>query len=263
MTAKQRHELRRRSFDETAGLYEKFRPGYPEALFDDIERLSGIRPGGRILEIGPGTGQATLPLARRGFSILGLELSAKMARRCRRNLRGFGRVEIVNAAFEKWQVEPEGFELVLAASAFHWIAAPVGFGRSARALVPGGQLCLIWNFREAPDTPLFNALREAYRKRGLGHADPRPPEERIEIQRRKIAGSGRFGPVRVMRYPWQEEYTADEYLGLQRTMSDHAVMDRAVRRGLFRDIRRVIAEHGGRLVRPMVATLFLAPKRGV
>ena len=45
-------EQRSRTFDEVADLYDRFRPGYPAALADDVIRLSGIPAGGRILEIG-------------------------------------------------------------------------------------------------------------------------------------------------------------------------------------------------------------------
>ncbi len=56
----------RATFDRAALLYDEARPGYPEALFDDVVSLSRLPPGGRILEIGCGTGQATLPFACRG-----------------------------------------------------------------------------------------------------------------------------------------------------------------------------------------------------
>jgi len=242
-------------------LYDRVRPGYPEKLFDDLVRLSGIPKHGRILEIGPGTGQATLPLARRGFSVLGLELGKSMARRCRENLRAFPKVEIRNLAFEGWESEPGAFDLVLAATAFHWIPARIAFPRCARALNPKGSLALVWNFREIPDTPLHLELRDIYRRYIPDWAGQRTPEERIERQRKKIVGSGRFGPVTILRYPWQSEYSADDYIGLLRTMSDHAILAPEIRRRLFRAVRRLIVQHGGTFVRPLVATLFLASKR--
>ena len=69
----------RATYDEVALLYDQARPGYPEALFDDVVSLSGIPPGGRILEIGCGTGQATVPLAQRGYPILCIELGENLA----------------------------------------------------------------------------------------------------------------------------------------------------------------------------------------
>jgi SAM-dependent methyltransferase len=253
--------LRKRSFDAVARLYDRVRPGYPEMLFDDVVRLSGIPEGGRILEIGPGTGQATLPLARRGFSILGLELGASMARVCRENCREFPNVEIRNLAFEDWDAEEGTFDMILAATAFHWIPYKVAYPLCAGALKPTGSLALLWNFADMPDTRFYHDLTGIYRRIFPGMRLSARPELRIERQRKKIVSSGRFGPVTVLRYPWQSEYTADSYIGLLKTMSDHAILAPPVRRGLFRAIRRLINDNGGTLIRPVVAALFLAPKR--
>jgi SAM-dependent methyltransferase len=71
---REHRERLRATFDQAAGLYGRARPGYPPALFDDLADLTGIRPGSRVLEIGPGTGQATLPLAERGGRVVAVEL---------------------------------------------------------------------------------------------------------------------------------------------------------------------------------------------
>jgi SAM-dependent methyltransferase len=59
----------RETFAEAAELYDRARPGYSAALFSDLAELACIGPGCRVLEIGCGTGQATLPLAERGCEI--------------------------------------------------------------------------------------------------------------------------------------------------------------------------------------------------
>ena len=253
--------LRKRSFDAVAHLYDRTRPGYPEPLFDDLARRSDIPKDGRILEIGPGTGQATLPLARRGFSILGLELGASMARLCRSNCREFPKVEIRNTAFEDWKPEEGAFDMVLAATAFHWIPYKVAYPRCARALKPTGSLALLWNFADVTETEFFNDLHAIYRRIAPHMHLSLPPELRIERQRKKIVSSGLFGPVTVLRYPWQSEYTSDRYIGLLKTMSDHAILAPAVRNSLFRAIRKLINDNGGTFIRPVVAALFLAPRR--
>jgi len=73
MTADNRIRLRA-GFDRVAPLYDRIRPAYPPALFDDLAELAGIGPGCRVLEIGCGTGQATVELARRGCDVLAIEL---------------------------------------------------------------------------------------------------------------------------------------------------------------------------------------------
>jgi SAM-dependent methyltransferase len=259
-TAK-RTELRKRSFDQRARLYDRARPSYPEELFDDLVRLSGLAPDARILEIGPGTGQATLPLARRGFAILGLELGKHMADLARRNLRQYPKVEIRNVAFEDWTPEPETFDLVLAATAFHWIPGRIAWPRCAKILRPGGQLALLWNFPDNPAHGIHEELRAVYQRLWPEHKPYAPPAARIERQSRKVVSSGRFGPVLVRRYPWQRESTTQEYIDQLRTQSNHAILAPECRAKLFRAIRGVIDRHGGRITRPVVAVLFLAPKR--
>jgi hypothetical protein len=111
------------------------------------------------------------------------------------------------------------------------------------------------------ETGFYKELQDVYNRIVPRMRLSLPPELRIERQRKKIVGSGLFGPVTVLRYPWQNEYTADRYIGLLKTMSDHAILAPQVRRDLFRAIRRLIADNGGTFIRPVVAALFLAPKR--
>src|SRR5919199_6293135 len=97
---KPNNELLRTSFDEVALLYDQVRPGYPERLFDDVVALSGIPPQGRILEIGCGTGQATLPFARRGYQIQCVELGASMAAGSSPKPVGYSGVGFLGGALE-------------------------------------------------------------------------------------------------------------------------------------------------------------------
>ena len=90
----------RTTFNQVALLYDRVRPGYPEALFDDVVSLSEITPDGRILEIGCGTGQATVPFAHRGYCILCIELGDNLATVAQKNLAAYPQVEVRNIAFE-------------------------------------------------------------------------------------------------------------------------------------------------------------------
>src|ERR687889_1191732 len=95
----------RTTFDEAAAIYDEVRPGYPEDLFDDVVSLSKIPARGRILEIGCGTGQATVPFARRGYHILCIELGENLAAVARRNLKGYPQAEVRVGAFEEWPMQ--------------------------------------------------------------------------------------------------------------------------------------------------------------
>jgi protein-L-isoaspartate O-methyltransferase len=88
-------------FDEVAELYDAIRPRYPEALFARLISVSRLDPNAHLLEIAPGTGQATLSLAKRGYRITGVELGKQMAPIARNRLRTYPRVDIVNAPSKK------------------------------------------------------------------------------------------------------------------------------------------------------------------
>src|SRR6266851_9377156 len=91
-------ERLRHTFNRAAEIYDRVRPDYPEALFDELVALAGLAPGDHLVEVGCATGKATRPLARRGFRITCVELGAA----ARRNLAGF-QVEVVEGRFEEWR----------------------------------------------------------------------------------------------------------------------------------------------------------------
>jgi SAM-dependent methyltransferase len=257
-----RRELRRQSFDAQAELYDRARPAYPEPLFDDLVELSGIPAGGRILEIGPGTGRATLPLARRGFSILGLEPGAALAAVAARKLAGFPDVEVRNLAFEDWPVEPGRFDLVLAAESFHWLRPLAGLSGSALALKPGGSLALVAGYEEPGPEPIRAGLDRVYRELAPRIVEePLPPAERIRRQAESITGSGHFAAAVVRQYPRVLTSTADEYVDLLRTRSNHALLEPATQQRLYAAIRELIGSLGGSITRRLIAVLFLARPR--
>jgi protein-L-isoaspartate O-methyltransferase len=100
-TSDQREALRA-TFDQHAEAYDRSRPVAPDDVFDEALRLTSLAPGSIVLEIGPGTGQATRQLAARGLQVVAVELGPQLAERARANLAGFPHVDIVTASFETW-----------------------------------------------------------------------------------------------------------------------------------------------------------------
>ncbi|HRC76382.1 MAG TPA: class I SAM-dependent methyltransferase [Kouleothrix sp.] len=262
-TEARRRQLRA-TFDEDALLYDQARPGYPPAMLDDIVALSGMPPGGHILEIGPGTGQVTLPWARRGYRVTAIELGASMAAVARQKLAGFAGVEIVTGTFESWPLAPGTFDLVFSATAFHWIEPAVRYRKSAEVLAPGGTLALCWNKHvDVPDSGgFFEATEPFYQEAFPGHVyhgARMPPEDQPAPEQIEIEESGLFGPVAARRYIWQQAYDVESYIALLSTYSDHRSLPPDRRARLFEQIAGLMrADYGGRIVKGYLTALFCA-----
>ncbi|MFW6690505.1 class I SAM-dependent methyltransferase [Streptomyces sp. MAR4 CNX-425] len=263
MTETERERLRR-TFTEAPELYDRARPGYPPAMYDDLATAApaGLGPGCRVLEIGCGTGQATVPLARRGCRVTAVELGADMARVARRNLAGFPDVTVVNAAFEEWPLPPEPFDVVLAATAFAWVDPAIRVPRSADALRPGGVLATVRTHHVAGGSEEFFAEVQGCYERFDPATPPGlrlRPASAVPEDRDDLAGEERFAAPVFHRYERELPYSTAEYLDLLRTYSGHRALPGPARDGLLGCVRGLIDErHGGRVVKRYLTELRLA-----
>src|SRR5215207_9145809 len=117
----------RATFNQAARDYDAIRPGYPAELFDDIVALAALPVDGRILEVGCGTGQATLPFARRGYAMHCLDIGADLVAVAREHCRPYPNVDFEVVAFEDWEAPAETFDLVMSATAWHWVPPEIGY----------------------------------------------------------------------------------------------------------------------------------------
>jgi SAM-dependent methyltransferase len=241
----------RETFDEAAELYDRARPGYPAALFSDLAQLACTGAGCRVLEIGCGTGQATLPLAERGCEIVCVELGASLAAVARRKLARFGSVRVEVAAFEAWPLPPEPFDTVLAATAFHWLDPAIRLTKAAQALRRGGALATIATHHIAGGDAAFFAEAQACYERWDPATPPGlrlPRADEIPFDSQDLDGSGRFGPATFRRYEWELAYSSAQYLDTLLTYSGHRALAPEARRGLLACIADLIdSGHGGHI----------------
>jgi SAM-dependent methyltransferase len=240
--AVEREQLRA-TFDDAAELYDRARPGYPEALYDDLFALAGLSRGDRVLEIGPGTGKATVPLAERGLDVTAVELGEALAAVARRNLAPYPNARVVLADLDSWEPARAGFDAVVAFTAFHWLDPGTKYDRCARLLRDGGSLAVVETHHVHPEggDPFFDDVQDAYERAGERRADPLRPEDARDL-RAEFGASGRFAEPAVRRYLQHVEYDADAYIDVLNTYSGHIAMDPPVREQLYDDIRRLIGQ---------------------
>jgi SAM-dependent methyltransferase len=264
MPDEERRLERRATFDEVAELYARGRPRYPEVVIDDVVELAGFGPGSRIVEIGCGTGQATIGLAERGLDVTCVELGSRLAKVARRELAHYPSVRVVNADVEHWRPEAAPYDGVAAFLAFHWVDPERRYELAASLLRRDGALAVASVHHVMPPDadPFYFDVQEDYRAVGMAGDKPPPPPEEIVYISGEIDASGLFGPVCVRRREWDVVNTADEHLALINTYSDNLLLPDEQRQELFGRIRRRIdARPGGTVRKSMLAVVQVARLR--
>ena len=194
-----------------------------------------------------------------------VELGPQLAERARRNLAGLP-VEIDVAPFEAWEGEPNSFNLVFAATAWHWLDPKIRYRKAHDLLRPGGHLAFWGALHAFPSgfDPFFSEIQEVYDELGESRPGDWPPPRPDEVRDHaaEIEASGLFERVDVRRYLWESSYTAEQYLALLSTFSGHIAMEPAKRERLYEEIRRRVgAREHPRILRHWHAILHVAKRR--
>jgi SAM-dependent methyltransferase len=255
---------RRLIFGEVAQQYDSHRPTYPDAVADDLVALSAVAPGATVVEVGAGTGKATVLFAARGFAVLAIEPSAEMAAVAARNCAGYPAVRIVETDFERWDPAGERFALIYSAQAWHWVDPLVGYARARAALREGGVLGAFWNRPAWGPSAVRTALAEVYAAlapelssdQTMHPANPQADDE--DGWSDDIARGAGFGAPEWRRYGWTASWTAPAYAGLLGTLSEHRLLDPPRREALLGAVTATIEDHGGILEIPMATVLVFA-----
>ena len=249
------------SFDGVADLYETYRPSYPAELIDEVIILSGIQPGGEILEVGSGTGKATRLFAQRGFSLLCLEPGQNLIDVAKGQLNDYPQVRFERSRFEEWEANQRKFDLLISAQAFHWVPQEVRFVKAASALKPQGHIALFWNMYPG-DESVKRELDEIYRQYAPELVKENIlPEQLIQERAASLQAEKQFEKVIVRSYPWAAQYKTEMYLGLLNTYSDHLRLPEQRRLALLGAIAELIEQHGGLIEKPYLAVLYMAQRK--
>ena len=256
---------RRLRFGEVADLYDEVRPSYPPALVDDVIALAPMSKPRRALEVGAGTGKATVLFAERGVQVHALEPSAPMAALAERNTAHLPGVTIERVEFESWDPHGAGFPLIISAQAWHWISPDVGYAKARTVLVSGGLLAAFWNRSDWDSCPFRDELAAAYRRAipERSGEDPLHPAARTAPDHwdewaSAIDATPGLDAAELRAYRWTRNYSTADYLALLRTHSPNIVLEDAQRDLLLSEVGRVLDDQGGEFTLDYVCWLLLA-----
>ncbi len=210
----------RARFSDVAGDYALYRPTYPSAAVDWIARRSGVPAGGRIVDLGCGTGISARLFAARGFSVTGVDPNEEMLARAR---AAGGGPRYVGGEAARTGLPDASADLATAAQAFHWFDLAATQRELRRLLVPSGRCAAFWNVRAS--TPLFDEYEALLRRLCPEYLRlPRPAGTIAALEALP-------GVSRIERADFTQEQSADReaFFGRVRSSSyvAHGVADRA------------------------------------
>jgi SAM-dependent methyltransferase len=251
-------------FGEVAELYDRVRPSYPSALVDAVIDFTGV-PTPSTIEVGGGTGKATVLFAQRGVKVHVVEPSAEMLAVAGQRLAAFPQVTFDQASFEEWNPRGRTFDLLIAAQAWHWVPPRVRFQRAREVLPAGGTIAIFGNRPLAIPEPMRSALEACYVEHAPELADRRPgalsgtiPADDDADRELAEEMAGLFGPFETRVIGWSAQHRAAEYAELISTFSHHRMLPPQRLGRLLDAVQTTIDANGGVLEHPYAVEAILA-----
>ena len=260
-----------RVFNEVPEVYDRVRPTYPDDLFEDLGAITGVNQRSSILEVGCGTGQATRSLAALGGSVTALEPGEALAALARQKLEAFPNVEIETTTFEQWHDRDRRFDILVAASSWHWVDPSVGWRRAHEVLNPGGWLAVLGNVvvRRPGELEVYAETADLHERFCPG--DPAWGDPPLEDEVRSNTEGwgppnedrdGLFEPTVVRWYPIVQWFDGAGFADLLRSQSLYRKLDADVREPLLDAIAdRIRSRLGDRASRHYVSVLRAGRRR--
>lgn len=255
------------SFDIFADSYHSVRPGYPSSLFDDVRDQCGISESSLLLEIGAGSGIATLELAKFGCHIVAIEPGAQLAAIAKEQTAQFKNVEVVEETFENFQTTDK-FDAILAFTAFHWLSEGDRFQQVLDLLNDSGSLVLVWNSFFQSNSSATVEVNKVY----CEYLPKVYPEEstvadvnkgvltKLNRREQEVISSPLFHPVFLRKYLTTYNYDEQTYPKLLNTFPKIVEVEEEKRLKFLEHISEIIKRHR-KISVPVLTTLIICQKR--
>lgn len=253
------------TFNNTISDYEAARPGYPQELFSDIISYSKINSDSKLLEVGSGTGQATDYFVKNSYHMIGLELGQEQANHLSNKYRNNSNFESVCSSFEDYKSKNDFFDMIISATAFHWIKPEIGYPKAYDMLKQNGTLAIWWQLSSImrQNTEMFRDIREIYHKFAPELDTSKSNKEMDAIHQLRIIQfqtQNLFDKPITKIYKWKDVYSTEKYIKLLNTYSSFQIIDAEKRTFVLESVANYIERKGGKIEVPQVVRLYLSVK---
>ena len=247
----------RKVFDTIPEQFDRYRPRYSAALFDDLIDLAGVGPGASVLEIGPGTGQATEPILDTGCDYHAIDLGEHLYAMMRRKYGSRPNFSIVNGDFITHDFGGARFDMIYSAATIQWIPEAVAFSKTFELLRPGGVLAMMLTVADyrTPNEALYAEIQKVYD----AWFRPETPYTHGAFQYENAVNYG-YVDFERREYRGRRVFTADEYVAFCGTHCDHIVIPEPARTRLYDGLRAAVLAAGDRIAFDDTYVLYLARK---
>lgn len=262
--------------------YDAGRPDYPDRVYEILVDRCGLEEGARVLEIGPGTGLATRHLLGAGAEVVAVEPDPALAGYLVDTNPGRS-LRVIPTTFEDVDLGDDRFDLVAAATSFHWVAQENGLTKVGRLVRPGGWVALWWTiFRDVSRAdPFWEATQPMINEATSTNAPPpkpsppgattatpakkveRRPMFELDLERRQqdLREQAGLESVEGELIRWTGRMAPAEVRGLYGSMIVILRLDATVRERLLDGLERIADEDfGGIVERPFITSLFTGRK---
>lgn len=253
----------RRLFGLDPAAYDSARPGHAERVYEVLVERCGLGPQTGVLEIGPGTGQATRRVLELGANpLVAVEPDPALAAHLEASLGNY--VDVRISTLEDARLPPGSFDLAVAASSFHWVDEELGLAKVLAALKPGGWLAMWWTLFGEPGRPDAFIAATSPLLAGL-HASPsageaRRPAHALDSEARLAAlQRAGFGSIEHEVVAWQARWDTEGIRALYATFSPIARLEEKQRMDILDEISRIAdVDFGGQVERTLLTSLYTA-----
>ncbi len=247
----------RKIFDTIPEQFDQYRPRYCQALFDDLIAYAEITPEKSVLEIGPGTGQATDPILNTGCQYKGIELGEHLCNMMKRKYSCKPNFSIVNDDFITHSFGDEQFDMIYSSATIQWIPPEIAFPKTFQLLKPGGTLAMMLTREDyrSHNEELYNQIQKVY-------SAFFKPEFEYTHHSFPYTGAPQYGYTEVEKreYPGTRVFTADEYAGYCGTHCTHLVIPEPYHTAFFNGLKEAVRQAGNKIVFQDTYVLFLTKK---
>ncbi len=255
------------TFDTVASTYEKYRPGYVEELYQQIYQYIPITESSKVVEVGIGSGQATLPILQTGCELTAIEYGVNFSELCKEKFKDFPNFSVITSKFEDVAFKNNTCDFVFSASAFHWVPEEIGYSKVFSMLKSGGAFSRFANhpFPDKGKPALTEKIEQLYddyynKFHSRKKSAPKEYSEEQAKNRALIAEKYGFTDIQYAVFHRTREFTAKEYSSLLGTYSDHIAVEEAIRVEFFAKIEEAINHFGGTITIYDTIDLQLARK---